>query len=118
MLVSLFNKKIDGAKLMFKHEDVVIGSRTKKEHAFQIGNFLNMIYNNIEKESKTMTNKVALHNIKVDLDILKMPNNPLYFELVGLFDDFPTNDKEMAYKRINKAVDLISILYSEYYEKL
>ena len=118
MLISLFGKVNKDTKLLYKHSDsVVIGSRTKKEYAFQIGNFLNMLYENIEHESSTMTNKVVLHNLLVELSILKI-ENCLYDELIGIVSNFPIKDKEKAYNSIDRCVHIISIIYSDYYDSI
>ena len=44
-----------------KQYDVVIGTKTPIEYAFQICNFLTMLHNNIKRESQTMTNKVVIN---------------------------------------------------------
>lgn len=46
------------------HDKVVIGSGTIMEAYFQIANFMNMLYGNIENEHWSMTNKVIRHNIE------------------------------------------------------
>ena len=76
MVISLFGKIKEDTKLVYKYGDsVVIGSRTEKEYAFQIGNFMNMLYDNIEKESTTMTNRVVLHNLSFEISRLKKDND-------------------------------------------
>lgn len=71
MVFSLFESYKAGQKVQLKNTNkVVIGSGTDLEHAFQIGNFMNMLYNNIENESKSMTNSVIKHNLMVDIDLL------------------------------------------------
>lgn len=115
MVISLFGKITDKTKLVFQYDDVVIGSRTEKEYAFQMGNFLNMLYENIECESKTMTNKVVLHNLLVEINHIKRQNR-LYDELVSIVNSFQTNDKQKAYNDIKKCFYIISVLYKDYYK--
>ena len=51
-MFSLFESYKPGQKVQLKNPNkVVIGSGTDLEHAFQIGNFMNMLYNNMENES-------------------------------------------------------------------
>lgn len=58
-------------KLQLKNcTKVVIGSNTDIERAFQIGNFMNMLYFNIENKSQTMTNSAIKHNLMIEVDLL------------------------------------------------
>jgi hypothetical protein len=69
MIFSLFETPKPCHKVQLKTpNNVVIGSRTSLECAFQIGNFMNMLYKNIENESKTMTNRVVGHNLKSQIE--------------------------------------------------
>lgn len=71
MFFSLFERYKPEQKVQLKNPNkVVIGSGTDFEHAFQIGNFMNMLHNNIENESQSMTNSVIKHNLMVDIDLL------------------------------------------------
>lgn len=71
MVFSLFEKYKPGQKVQLKNPNkVVIGSGTDLEHAFQIGNFMNMLHNNMENESQSMTNSVIKHNLMVDINFL------------------------------------------------
>lgn len=71
MIFSLFKRQKPEHKVQLKNcTKVVIGSHTDIEQAFQIGNFMNMLYLNIENESQTMTNSVVKHNLFVDLEML------------------------------------------------
>ena len=71
MVFSLFEKYKPGQKVQLKNSNkVVIGSGTDLEHAFQIGNFMNMLHNNMENESQSMTNSVIKHNLIVDINFL------------------------------------------------
>lgn len=117
MIISLFGKIEKDTKLVYKYGDsVVIGSHTKKEYAFQVGNFLNMLYSNIEKESKCMTNSVVLHNLSFEIRRLKEDTN-LYTELIRLVQSFPIGDKELCYEQFDRIIDVISISLEEYYFK-
>ena len=67
-MFALFEKNKNEHKVQLKNPNkVVIGSNTDLERAFQIGNFMNMLQNNLEKESKTMTNFVIKHNLMVEV---------------------------------------------------
>ena len=70
MIFSLFGNK-SGYKVQLKnYKDIVIGSGTDLERAFQIGNFMNMLYQNIENENKPMTLFVVRNNLITELDLL------------------------------------------------
>ena len=71
MVFSLFEKYKPEQKVQLKNPNkVVIGSGTDLEYAFQIGNFMNMLHNNMENESQSMTNSVIKHNLMVDINFL------------------------------------------------
>ena len=70
-MFSLFESYKPGQKVQLKNPNkVVIGSRTDLEHAFQIGNFINILHNNMENESQSMANSVIKHNLMVDINFL------------------------------------------------
>ena len=70
-MFSLFESYKPGQKVQLKNpNNVVIGSGTDLEHAFQIGNFMNMLKYNMENESQSMTNFVIKHNLMVDINFL------------------------------------------------
>ena len=70
-MFSLFESYKPGQKVQLKNPNkVVIGSGTDLEHAFQIGNFMNMLHNNMENESQSMTNPAIKHNLMVEVDLL------------------------------------------------
>ena len=70
-MFSLFESYKPGQKVQLKNPNkVVIGSGTDLEHAFQIGNFMNMLKYNMENESQSMTNSVIKHNLMVEVDLL------------------------------------------------
>lgn len=60
-------------------DDVVIGSRTIEEYAFQVCNFMNMLYQNIHYSDNkkvfstgdSMTLPVVYHNLKVELSLIE-----------------------------------------------
>lgn len=71
MTFSLFERQKTEHKVQLKNPNkVVIGSGTDLERAFQIGNFMNMLQYNIEKESQIMTNSVIKHNLMIEIDLL------------------------------------------------
>lgn len=120
MVISLFGKITSETKLVYKYGDsVVIGSRTNKEYAFQVGNFMNMLYSNLEEESQCMTNKVVLHNLSFEINRLK----PIITgEQYHSFSDLLKTIKlipyeENGYELFDKCCDIISNIFSEYYFK-
>lgn len=71
MIFSLFERQKPEHKVQLKNcNNVVIGSHTDIERAFQIGNFMNMLQHNIENESQSMTNSVIKHNLMIEVDLL------------------------------------------------
>ena len=85
-------------------DSVVIGSRTADEYAFQICNFLTMLYNNIEKESETMTNKVIKHNLFSYINQLHNFDNQT---------ELSTNRFNFFYKEIEEKIDLILKIFKK-----
>ena len=70
-MFSLFESYKPGQKVQLKNPNkVVIGSGTDLERAFQIGNFMNMLHNNMENENQSMTNSAIKHNLMVEVDLL------------------------------------------------
>lgn len=70
MVFSLFEESKPTHKVQLKNcTRVVIGSRTDIEHAFQVGNFMNMLFHRI-MERNFENCFVALHNLSFDLDKL------------------------------------------------
>lgn len=68
MIFSLFGNS-EGYKVQLKnYKDIVIGSGTDSERAFQIGNFMNMLYRNIENEKITLF--VVRNNLITELNLL------------------------------------------------
>ena len=65
-------------KLNLDYTDVVIGSHTLPEYKFQVCNFMNMLYDNINHsdEVRCMTVDVVSHNLKFEIDRLtkEMPS--------------------------------------------
>lgn len=72
MIFSLFETRKDcNYKVQLKnYNKVVIGSGTDLERAFQIGNFMNMLYSNIENKQKSMSSEVVKHNLINELESL------------------------------------------------
>lgn len=71
MIFSLFETHKPDSRIQLKNSDkVVIGSGTDLEKAFNIGNFMNMLYRNIENEDVAMTNEVVSHNLQHAIESL------------------------------------------------
>lgn len=72
MIFSLSETRKDCSyKVQLKnYSKVVIGSGTDLERAFQIGNFMNMLYSNIENKQKSMSPEVVKHNLINELESL------------------------------------------------
>ena len=70
MIFSLFGGKLGCKVLLKNYKDIVIGSGTDSERAFQIGNFMNMLYQNIENKNKPMTLSAVRHNLITELNLL------------------------------------------------
>lgn len=72
MIFSLSETRKDcNYKVQLKnYSKVVIGSGTELERAFQIGNFMNMFYSNIENKQKSMSPEVVKHNLINELESL------------------------------------------------
>lgn len=71
-------------KLNLDCTDVVIGSHTLPEYKFQVCNFMNMLYDNINHsdEVSCMTVDVVAHNLKFEIDRVnleekEMPSLPI-----------------------------------------
>jgi hypothetical protein len=106
MIFSLFNNPKETHKIKLKNSNkVCLGSNTDLEWAFQIGNFMNMLYKNIENESQTMTNSVIRFNLLnyvselVDYCISQTEDN--FIKSSYLFG------KEQVYTWINRVIDEI-----------
>lgn len=120
-----------------ENNKVVIGSGTIIEGYFQIANFMNMLYGNIEKEKWSMTNKVIRHNIetyfhRLNKNILDDINNDVDKQLfIVLYDDVIKNldmlieNMELTYKlinanekqQINEVIELIESMKQSSYLK-
>ena len=71
MIFSLFGNSKSGYKVqLINYKDIVIGSGTDLERAFQIGNFMNMLHQNIENKNKPMALSAARHNLITELNLL------------------------------------------------
>jgi hypothetical protein len=106
MIFQLFNNPKESHKIKLKNSNkVCLGSNTDLELAFQIGNFMNMLYTNIENESQTMTNSVirfSLHHYVsklVDYCISQTEDDAIKSSY--LFG------KEQVYTWINRVIDEI-----------
>lgn len=106
MIFSLFNNPKKTHKVKLKnYNKVCLGSNTDLEWAFQIGNFMNMLYTNIENESQTMTNSVIRFNL------LNYVSQLVDYCINQTEDDFMKSSylfgKEQVYAWINRVVDEI-----------
>ncbi len=114
-----------------KEDEVVIGSGSLAECYFQICNFMNMLYMNIEDE-RSMSNKVIRHNIqtyfdKLNLNILQKLTDPADKQLflLGLYADLSeTLDRlienmEQTYKmaefNVGKTPEIVEIMKTSSY---
>jgi hypothetical protein len=110
-MISLFGKKEPKTKIYFtKGDEVVIGSNTTLEYAFQVGNFYNILQNSTTENSI----KAYKHNLLVALNRLQFVEqaNPYYFtELLECIyiKDYKYTSREFC--------DLLVKLYPKYYKK-
>lgn len=115
-----------------KVNEVVIGSGSIAECYFQICNFMNMLYMNIEGNKRSMSNKVIQLNIqtyfdKLNLNILEKLTDPVdkRLFLLGLYADLSeTLDRlienmEQTYKmaelNVNKTSEIVEIMKTSSY---
>ena len=111
MYISLFGKKEPKTKIYFtKGDEVVLGSSTTLEYAFQIGNFYNILQN-----STTEANiKVYKHNLLVALNRLQFVEQAPPFYFTELLECIYIKN----YKRTSRDFcDLLVKLYPKYYTK-
>ena len=109
MIFSLFDTVKPEHKIQLKNPNkVVIGSGTDIERAFQIGNFMNMLYKNIGDESQAMTNSVVKHNLMVEVDLLikHCINNCDDYTVEYWYDDH----KEQISDGVNSLVDELELI--------
>ena len=111
MYISLFGKKEPKTKIYFtKGDEVVLGSSTTLEYAFQVGNFYNILQNSTTEDSI----KIFKYNLLVALNSLQFSEqaNPFYFtkllECVCI-----KNYKFYS----DEFCDLLVKLYPKYYKK-
>lgn len=110
-MISLFGKKEPKTKIYFtKGDDVVIGSNTTLEYAFQVGNFYNILQDSTEERSI----KAYKHNLLVALNRLQYVEqaHPFYFsELLECvyIKDYKYTSRDFC--------DLLVKLYPKYYKK-
>ena len=114
-----------------RENEVVIGSGSLAECYYQICNFMNMLYLNIEKEKTSMANKVIRHNIQTYFDRLnttelhKLTDSAdqelfkvLYSDLIETLDNLVEN-MEQTYKmskiNVNKTSELVEIMKTSSY---
>ena len=111
MYISLFGKKEPKTKIYFtKGDEVVIGSSTTLEYAFQIGNFYNILQNSTTEASI----KIFKYNLLVALNSLQFSEqaNPFYFTKL-LECVYIKNYKHYS----DEFCDLLVKLYPKYYKK-
>ena len=115
-----------------KVNEVVIGSGSIAECYFQICNFMNMLYMNIEGNKRSMSNKVIQLNIqtyfdKLNLNILQKLTDPadkrlfllgLYADLSETLDRLIENMEQtykMAELNVNKTSEIVEIMKTSSY---
>ena len=115
-----------------KVNEVVIGSGSIAECYFQICNFMNMLYMNIEDNKRSMSNKVIQLNIqtyfdKLNLNILQKLTDPadkrlfllgLYADLSETLDRLIENMEqtyELAEFNVNKTSEIVEIMKTSSY---
>ena len=111
MYISLFGKKEPKTKIYFtKGDDVVIGSNTTLEDAFQVGNFYNLLQN-----STTEGNiKAYKHNLLVTLNRLQFVEQAHPFHFSELLECvYIKNYKHTS----DEFCNLLVKLYPKYYKK-
>ena len=111
MYISLFGKKEPKTKIYFtKGDEVVIGSNTTLEDAFQVGNFYNILQNSTTEDSI----KAYKHNLLVTLNRLQFVEQAHPFHFSELLECVYIKD----YKRTStNFCDLLVKLYPKYYKK-
>lgn len=111
IMISLFGKKEPKTKIYFtKGDDVVLGSNTTLEDAFQVGNF----YNILQDSTTEASIKIYKYNLLLALNRLQFVEQaePFYF----------TKLLECIYIKNYKCYsdefcDLLVKLYPKYYKK-
>ncbi len=110
-MISLFGKKEPKTKIYFtKGDEVVIGSNTTLEDAFQVGNFYNILQDSTTEDSI----KAYKHNLLVALNRLQFveQSHPFHFsELLECV--YIKNYKHTS----DEFCNLLVKLYPKYYKK-
>ena len=96
------------------HDKVVIGSGTIMESYFQIANFMNMLYGNIEKEHWSMTNKVIRHNIEtyfnhINKDYLNKVTDEVDKQLFNAIYDDVINNLDRLIEQMEQTYKLLKL---------
>ena len=80
-------------KLKLNYEGVVIGSRTLAEYKFQIGNFMDMFWDNIvDPTAKTcMTVDVVSHNLQFEINRVGKETNTDVINEISLVEQIRHN---------------------------
>ena len=111
MYISLFGKKENNTKIYFKQSNnVVIGSDSIIENAFQVGNY----YNILQKATNDADIKVYKYNLilaLIKLQAFEIVNVRLYTQLIECLNI--NNYKNTS----TKFCDLLVKLYPKYYTK-
>ena len=94
-------------------DKVVIDSSTIIEGYFQIANFMNMLYGNIEKEKWSMTNKVIRHNIEtyfncLNKDYLSNISNEIDKNLYNVLYNYIIENLDMLIENMEQKYKLIN----------
>lgn len=109
--ISLFGKKEPNTKIYFtKGDEVVLGSDTTLEYAFQVGNF----YNILQDSTTEASIRIYKHNLLVALNKLQFVEqaDPFYFS--KLLECVYINNYKYY---LNEFCDLLVKLYPKYYKK-
>ena len=110
-MISLFGKKEPKTKIYFtKGDDVVIGSNTTLEDAFQVGNFYNILQNSTTEGNV----KAYKHNLLLTLNRLQLVEQANPVDFTELLECIYIKD----YKHTStKFCDLLVKLYPTYFKK-
>ena len=97
-----------------RDNEVVIGSSSIAECYFQVCNFMNMLYENIEKENSSMTNKVIRHNIetyfvRINKEHLDKLTDEVDKQLFIAFYDYVINNLDRLIKQMEQTYAMLKL---------
>lgn len=109
--ISLFGKKEPKTKIYFtKGDEVVLGSNTTLEDAFQVGNFYNILQDSTTEDSI----EVYKHNLLVALSRLQFVEQADPYHFAELLECVYIRNYKYY---LDKFCDLLVKLYPKYYKK-